>query len=96
MLGRTSARVDIMKGILGNEVSDDHRNVFFTFRQRRAIKGKNIDSEEKIFPEKTFGYLIFKIFVRGCNDTHIDGDGFMIADPFDLILLQDPQEFGLS
>ena len=66
------------------------------FPQGREIDGNHSDPVIEVFPELPFPDQLLQILVGGGDDPHIDLDRAMVADPLDLLFLQDPQQLGLG
>src|SRR5206468_7395532 len=83
----TGGQADKVRGKLGD--------VFATLAQRWDIEGKHDDPIEQILPETAGGHFFFQIAVGGGNNAHVDLARARVADAFNFLLLQDPQQLGL-
>jgi len=54
-----------------------------------------IQPEKKILPEPAFFAGFFQILIGRRNNAHVGFNCFFAADPFDFLLLNNPQYFGL-
>ena len=63
----------IERGILLDEVVNKYGNLIAAFAQGWDMHGNNVDAIEEVFAEKACGDPLFKGFVGGADDAHVDG-----------------------
>jgi hypothetical protein len=73
------------------EVIDQQRDVFAAFAQGRNAHREHVQAVEQVRPETPLLDRVFQVFVGRGDDPHVDLAGLRIADPFQLLFLQDPQ-----
>src|SRR5260370_3225342 len=79
-----------------DEVSDQHRNIFPSFPQRRHLDRKNVEPIKEVTPKgaRTDGRL--QVTVGGGNHANIRPDGSSSTDTFEFMFLQNTQESDLG
>ena len=64
-------------------------------RSGGTSSGNTPEPIEQILPETPCLHFLFQITVGGGHDAHVDLAGAGVADAFDLLFLQNPQQLGL-
>lgn len=72
------------------------RNVGFAFTQRWHFNVDDIEAIEQVLAETAFGHVVGKIAIGGSDDADVDPNGLTAANPFELVLLQKPQQLDLN
>src|SRR5437870_9170676 len=93
--GETRRRTIHFPGGHADKVRDKLGDVFATLAQRWNFERKHDEPIEQILPEAAGSHSFFQIAVGGGNDAHVDLARARVADAFNLLLLQDPQQLGL-
>ena len=96
--GRTSARFRrrLAAPQAVQEVRHQQGDVFTPLPQRRQIDGDDLDPVVEILTHPAGRQKGFQIAVRGRDDPHINGHRPVVADFFDALLLQGPQQLHLD
>ena len=79
-----------------DEVSDQHRNIFPSFPQRRYLDRKNVEPIKEIAPKGARIDGRLQVTVGGGNDANIRPDGSSSTDTFEFMFLQNTQESDLG
>src|SRR5713226_597750 len=79
-----------------DEALDQQRNIFTPFSQWRQIDRYDIQPIIKVLSEGPIFYHLFEIRTCGRDNTHVDLDGTVAANPLELPLLQYAQQFDLK
>src|SRR6266567_1475362 len=93
--GETRQRTIHFPGGHADKVRGKWGDVFATLAQRWNFEGKHNEPIEQILPETAGGHFFFQIAVGGGNNAHVDLARACVADAFNFLLLQDPQQLGL-
>jgi hypothetical protein len=75
---------------------DQQWNVLPPLAQRRYFDGKDPQPIKKIFAKLVIADHAFQIAMCGGNQTDIDLNGFRTSKPFELLLLESPQQLWLK
>ena len=70
-------------------------DVLDSVSQWRQRNRSHVEAIEEILSELALTHRPPWVSIRGSDDAHIGGQGFLAADPLELALLQHPQELGL-
>src|SRR5262249_2830009 len=79
-----------------HKVSYQQRNVFCPIPQGRDRYRKNVEAIVEIAAKQFLGDQLPQVPIRRCHKPHINLYGLRAAQPFELSLLQDPQQLGLQ
>src|ERR1041385_3203104 len=82
--------------VLGDEETDELRDVFLALPERRDRDGEDIETVEQVLPELPLGDLLLQSAVGGRDDPHVDFDRAGIAQSLELAFLDDPEQLGLQ
>ena len=83
------------RGVLGQEVGDEQRDILEPLTQGRQVDLDHIESVEEVFAEPILLDLLLQALVRGGHHANIHLQALMTADPFESLLLEDPEQLGL-
>src|SRR5271168_5046452 len=83
-------------GERSNEVSHQQRDVFFAFAQRRQRNREDVQPIVEIGTELALLDHRFQILIGGGNDAHIHAHRASSSESFELLLLEDAEQFGLE
>src|ERR1043166_3117325 len=81
---------------LGDEETDQQRDVFLALPERRDRDGENIETVEQVLPELPLADLFLQVAVGGGDDPHVDFDRAGITQSLELAFLDDPEQPGLQ
>ena len=81
--------------VFAQEKSDEVRDIFGTFAERREFDGDDGEAVKKIFAKFIFLDGGFEIAMRGGEDAHIDTNVFVAADALEGAFLEDAEKFRL-
>src|SRR5882724_7777032 len=84
------------RGEFSYKIPDQIRNVPGTLAQRRKGDWKNVEPVEQIGPEPALAHHLHQINVGRRNHANVDANRVSAAKPFELLLLEDAQQFGLQ
>ena len=79
-----------------HKVRHQHRNVFQPMTERRKGNGEHIEAVVEIHSEQLLGDQRGEILIGCGHDAHVDAMGMRAAQPFELLLLQNPQQLRLQ
>ncbi len=79
-----------------HKVRHQHRNVFQPMTERRKRDGKHIEAVIKIHSEQLLGDQRREILIGCGHHAHIDATRIRAAQPFEFLLLQNPQQLRLQ
>src|SRR2546430_1455261 len=79
-----------------DKVANQQRNVRSTLAQRRHPNRKDVQAIEQIAPELLIRNAPCQIPVGSCDQSHIHLDGLGSSQPFEFMILQDPQQLWLQ
>src|SRR5437879_11030067 len=82
--------------VSAHKVGHQHGNIFQSLTERWNGKWKNIDAVVKIHSKFLFGHQRGEVLIRCSYHAHIDAMRIRAAQPFELLLLQNPQQFRLQ
>lgn len=77
---------------LPKKVLHEFRQVPRPLPERRHLQGKHREAKVEILAKAAFGDLGFEVLVGGRDDANIDGDRPSSSNPFDLPVLERPQQ----
>src|SRR5258705_5532148 len=78
------------------KIPDQIRNVPGTLAQRRKGDWKDVEPVEQIGTEPALAHHLHQINVGCRNHANVDSNRVSAAKPFELLLLEDAQQFGLQ
>jgi hypothetical protein len=82
--------------VTADEVLGQERDVLSPLPKRRRDDGYHVEAVIEVFPEGAVADGRFEVGVRGGDDADVDPDRPRAAHPFDLALLEHPQELRLE
>src|SRR5579863_2786986 len=82
-------------GELADKMTNQEGDIFAAFAQGRQPYGKNVDAVEQVVTELALADAAREIPVGGCDHTYVDLQGARAAQPLELLILQDTEQFGL-
>ncbi len=71
------------------EVIGEERRVALPVAERGERDRHAVQSEKEVLPELFFGDGLVQVLVRSRDYPHVDPDGFLSADPVELLFLYD-------
>src|SRR5438128_945489 len=71
------------------------RDALRALAQRRQGNDHHAQAVKQVFAKEFFPDGSFQFAMGGGDNSHIDGNGFLAAEPLNALLLQDAQQFGL-
>ncbi len=71
-------------------------NILTALPQGRNVDGKDVEPEIEVFPEAFLPDELRQILIGRGDDPDVDLNGLNSPYPFHFLLLQHPQELGLS
>src|SRR5262249_13854584 len=78
-----------------HEVLEQERNVLLALAQRRQIDDRHVQTIEQVLSELSLFHEFDQVRLAGGDDAEVDRYRIVGAQPFNLLLLQDPQELDL-
>src|SRR5579872_7101992 len=85
----------ILRSDLAREVFDKYGKIFEAFAQRWKIQREDVNAVKQVAAEGVLLDEIFEIAVRCHDDTHIDLNRLVAANPFNLAFFEHAQELRL-
>src|ERR1700733_14149490 len=82
--------------VLLREVSDEQRNIFWTFAQGWDPDREHVQAIVQIAAELAVLHHFLQIAIGCRHQPHIDSLGSVVAQPFKLTFLQSAEQFGLD
>src|SRR6185503_2782641 len=82
-------------GGAGQDVLGQIRDVGHALAQRRDADGDDVQPVVEVLAELAASDQALEVAVGGGDDADVDLAGLLVADPADLVLLEDAQEAGL-
>ena len=83
-------------GEKSQELPGQRQNVFRSIAQRRHDDFDHVQPIEQILAKPAVAHVGFQIAIRRRDDADVGCPGAGFADPLELLLLQEPQQFGLQ
>ena len=85
-----------MNGVFLEEVLREDRNLLAALAQRRQVDRHDVEPEEQILAELSFGDGLLDIAVGGRNDAYVDAHVVLAAEARELAVLEHLQQLGLQ
>ena len=77
-------------------VRREHRHIFPPLAQRREHEAHHVETEEEILAEASYLHLAFEDPVGGGDDAHVRAPLLALADPFEGLIVDEPEKTGLG
>ena len=78
------------------EMIDQERDIPLSFAERRQFDGERIEPVEEVLPELAGSGQVGEVLVGRGQDANVGLDRLVAAHAFELLILKDTQDFGLS
>ena len=78
-----------------DKVAHERGDVLLALPQRRDVDRHDVEPVEEVLPEETFLHILLEVAVRGGHEPHVHLDRLDAAHPFELVILDHPQELYL-
>ena len=79
-----------------DEMIDEQQKIIAAFAQRRQVDGEDVEPKIEVLAKLRLFEELLKIGVGGGDEANIGGDGVIAADAFELLLLDQAQNFRLG
>ena len=83
-------------GELAQVVIDQRRDLLPPLAQRRHPQADDVEAVEEVLAEAPFGDERLEVGVGGGDDADVDLDRLRLAEPVDLVRLEEAEELGLQ